>query len=249
MGDARETGVGALDADGRRRWPRRALAAGATLVAVLVLAIVGTNGAVRRAAGAHLVDDPADVGHRQVAIVLGAGVVDGRPSPMLAQRVDAAVGLFEVGAVDHLLMTGDNGSEHYDEVTAMRDRALHAGVPRDRVTRDHAGFATYDSCVRARDQFGVTSAVVVTQAYHAPRAVYTCRSIGIDAVGLRLPDWQHRSARAPFPYPRDLRWSMSVREWLATTKAVVDVEVRRPEPRFGGPLEGLGSDTGGPGPR
>jgi len=71
----------------------------------------------------------------------------------------------------------------------------------------------------------------------------------MDAVGLRVPDWSHRTAEAGFPYPRGLAVSLTVREWLASAKAVLDVEVVHPDPTFGGPFEWLGSDTGGPGPR
>jgi len=232
-----------------RRIARRAALAAAAFGAVVVALVVAANLVVGRSTDRFVADGQSELSHHDVAIVFGAGIVGDEPSPMLAQRVDAGVALYVDGTIDHLLMTGDNSRRGYDEVTVMRDRALAAGVPADRVTRDHAGFDTYDSCVRAREQFGVTSAVLVTQAYHTPRAVFTCRSTGMDAVGLRLPDWGHRPDEVSFGYSRGLVASLTVREWLASAKAVVDVEVVHPEPTFGGPYEGLGSDTAGPGPR
>lgn len=229
------------------RLVRRLLLAVAGLGALVVATVGGVNVGAARAAAARTYDEVADVPERPVAIVLGAGVVGDDPSPMLAQRVDAGVALWEAGRVDHLLVTGDNGVVGYDEPTVMRDRALAAGVPREAVTRDFAGFDTYDSCARARHVFGVEAAVIVTQAYHLPRALVTCRALGIDAVGLALPDWGHRSDEVGFTYPASLVASLQGREYLATVKAVVDLELVHPDPTFLGPPVALGSDVAPPG--
>jgi vancomycin permeability regulator SanA len=163
--------------------------------------------------------------------VLGAGVrPDGSLSPFLSDRVDAAVELHRLGRVRHLLMTGDNGRRDYDEVSAMRRAAVARGVPAGDVTLDYAGFSTYDSCYRAREVFGVRSAVVVTQAYHLRRAVYTCRSLGLDAVGLGLPDWEVGRYRGSMP-------RYQAREVLATYAALWRLHVTRPAPRYLGPAE------------
>jgi vancomycin permeability regulator SanA len=140
---------------------------------------------------APVYDDPNQVPSMPVAIVFGAGIrPDGSATPMLADRVDAAVALFRAGKVQRILMTGDNGSQGYNEVAAMRRRAIDMGVPADRVNMDYAGFRTYDSCYRAKVVFGVTKAVLVTQGYHLPRALYLANSFGIDAVGLKAGyDW------------------------------------------------------------
>lgn len=243
-------GGGASTADRHRRlWaPRHPVLSVAMLAATLLLiAVVGANVAVARAGSGHTYEQVEDVPARPVAIVLGAGVVGDEPSPMLAQRVDAGVALYEAGRVEHLLVSGDNSRPGYDEPTVMRDRALAAGVPPDRVTRDFAGFDTYDSCARARQVFGVEAAVIVTQAYHLPRALVTCRALGIDAVGLALPDWAHQPDEVGFGYPRSLVASLQGREYLATVKAVADVGVLHPEPTFTGPPVALGTDVAPPG--
>ncbi len=176
--------------------------------------------------------EPSHVPTKTVAIVFGAGVYpDGTLSPMLADRVQGAVTLYQQKRVQKLLMTGDNSTVAYDEVSAMKRYAMKLGVPAHDVTLDYAGFSTYESCYRARAIFGVTQAVLVTQQYHLPRAVYTCRQLGIDAVGLGTPDWQSYSPVVMVPY--------TMREVASTLKAVWQVKVAHPEPTFLGPFEGI----------
>ncbi len=123
--------------------------------------------------------------HAQAAIVLGAKVGDdGVPSPFLQERVARAVELYNDGAVDVLIMTGDGSSRPgYDEPGAMRELALAAGVPDDAILLDREGLNTRASCDRAAANFGITSAVVVTQEFHVARATWLCRQAGIDVQG------------------------------------------------------------------
>ena len=121
----------------------------------------------------------------QAAIVLGARVLpDGTLSPMLADRVAQALALYQAGAVDRIIVSGDHGSWSYDEPGAMRDELLAHGVPARAVFTDHAGFDTWASMVRAREVFGVESAIVVTQDFHMPRALYLADAAGLEADGL-----------------------------------------------------------------
>ncbi len=130
--------------------------------------------------------DPQAVPSAPVAIVFGAALqANGEPSWMLADRIEAAVDLYKAGKVQRILMTGDNARPDYDEVTAMKQYAVERGVPADRINLDHAGFRTYDSCYRARAIFGIREAVLVTQGYHLPRALYLAHAFGIQAVGLK----------------------------------------------------------------
>ena len=122
---------------------------------------------------------------RDVAVVFGAEVLPNRsPSAFLKGRLDVAYELWRTGKVKAILVSGDNGDVHYNEPDAMRAYLLGKGVPEVKVVADYAGFDTYDTCVRAVRIFGVTSATLVTQSYHMPRALATCRTIGLDAVGV-----------------------------------------------------------------
>jgi len=118
-------------------------------------------------------------------LVLGCGVrADGTPSQMLRDRLDTAIAAYQAGLAPKLLMSGDHGSEDYDEVNAMKDYAVSRGVPSQHVFMDHAGFSTYESMYRATAIFGCRSIMVVTQQYHLYRALYNAQAMGMEAYGL-----------------------------------------------------------------
>jgi len=127
----------------------------------------------------------ATVPARDVAIVFGAQVLPNKtPSNFLRARLDIAYDLWRAGKVKAILVSGDNGDVHYNEPDVMRNYLIGRGVPDVKVVADYAGFDTYDTCVRAVRIFGVTSAILVTQGYHLPRALATCRTVGLAAIGV-----------------------------------------------------------------
>ncbi len=166
-----------------------------------------------------------------IAIVFGAGVWDdGTPTPMLADRVQAAINLYKLGRIQKILMTGDNFYPDYDEVQAMSSYAEKQGVPIIDILLDPAGLNTYDSCYRAKSLFGIEQAVLITQRYHLPRAVYTGRQMGIKAVGLGTPDWGIFQTNSMTYY--------TFREFMAVIKAFWQLRITRPNPTVIGPFEG-----------
>ncbi len=169
-----------------------------------------------------------DVPARRVAIVFGAQVrPDGSLSFMLQDRVETAVELYRAGKVQKIIMSGDNRFEYYNEPAAMMAYAIERGVPAADIQPDYAGRRTYDTCYRARDVFLVDAPILVTQDFHLPRAILTCRALGLDAVGVSADRrWYGYGA---------LGWS-SVRELAATLRAAVDIILRRPAPVLGEPI-------------
>jgi SanA protein len=168
-----------------------------------------------------------------VAVVFGAGVWrDGKPSPILYDRIETACDLYKAGKVTKLLMSGDNRREDYNEPAAMREAALTLGVPDRDIVLDYAGRRTYDSCYRAKEIFGVTKPVLVTQAFHLGRAMYLCDSLGMQSVGV-VADRQAYSGESKF-------W-WSTREVVATFGALLDIWVIKPTPVLGEKLP-IGSD-------
>lgn len=118
-------------------------------------------------------------------LVLGAGLKpDGTPHSMLQDRLDKGIELYKAGVAPKLLLSGDNGQEKYDEVNAMKDYVLNAGIPAEDIFMDHAGFSTYESIYRARDIFLVEKAIIITQSYHQYRALYMARGMGIEGFGV-----------------------------------------------------------------
>ncbi len=167
----------------------------------------------------------ADVPRTDVAVVFGAGLWDGEPSPYLAHRLDAAAELYRAGRIQVVLVTGDNSREDYDEPDAMRAYLTRHGVPDTRIVSDYAGFDTWDSCVRAKRIFGVDRAVLISQGFHIRRAVALCRAAGLSSYGVGVAD-RH-----------DATWYYGgVRELFAAGKAALDATFR-PDPHFLGPRE------------
>ncbi|MFE9764486.1 vancomycin high temperature exclusion protein [Streptomyces sp. NPDC005808] len=171
----------------------------------------------------------ADAPRTEVAVVFGAGLWNGEPSPYLANRLDAAAELYRAGRVEVVLVTGDNSREEYDEPDAMRTYLSGHGVPDGHIVSDYAGFDTWDSCVRAKKIFGVDRAVLISQGFHIRRAVALCQQAGIESYGVGV-DAKH-----------DVTWYYGgAREILAAGKAALDA-VFQPDPRFLGPKEpGIG---------
>ena len=175
-----------------------------------------------------------DIPPDSVAIVFGAGLWrDGSPTPVLRDRVMTAAKLFFEGKVDKLLMSGDNRFDDYNEPAAMRDYAMRLGVPEAAIVLDYAGRRTYDTCYRARDIFGLDSAILVTQGFHLPRALYTCNALGVEASGVAADMRTYR--RLSMAY-----WH--TRETIATIRAILDVHVLQPLPVLGNP-EPILTDT------
>jgi SanA protein len=164
---------------------------------------------------------------KRVALVFGAGLRrDGSPTAVLRDRVMTAAQLYFDGKVEVLLMSGDNSTLDYNEPAAMQGYALELGVPAEAIVLDYAGRRTYDSCYRAQAIFDVQSAILVTQDFHLPRALFLCRALGLDAVGVE-------SDNVYFLKRSRLIWN--VRELLATLGAFVDVYVTKPLPILGEP--------------
>jgi vancomycin permeability regulator SanA len=212
----------------RRLW-RRILIVLVCGIPVLGLTLIAS---VHLSTRGRIYTDVNHIPEQRVAVVFGAGVrPDGTPTPMLADRVEAAAALYHRGRVHKLLMTGDNSTMEYNEVEAMRRYASAQGIPDQDMALDYAGFSTYESCYRARDIFGVRRAVLVTQQFHLPRAVYTCRQLGIDVVGFGTSDWG--------TYRTTLMARYMLRESLATLNAMLQVHITHPQPTFLGPFEGI----------
>jgi SanA protein len=172
------------------------------------------------------------------AIVFGAGYwPSGRLSSALADRMETAIALYQSGKVNKLLLSGDNRVADYNEPAAMARYASERGVPREDLVLDYAGRRTYDSCYRAREIFGVEGAVLVTQAFHLPRALYTCQRLGLEVVGVEADQRQY--VRAPW---------YQLRELFALSRAWLDLNLFKPQPVLGEAIPVDWSSRTGTGP-
>ncbi|MFR5122057.1 SanA/YdcF family protein [Neglectibacter timonensis] len=180
-------------------------------------------------------EQAAELEEIDCVLVLGCGLeADGSPSPMLHDRLQQGVALYQKEAAPKLLVSGDHGREEYDEVNAMKRFAEEQGVPSEDVFMDHAGFSTYESVYRARDIFQVRRMVIVTQEYHLSRALYIAKRLGIEAWGVPADPRTYSGQTA-----RDLR------EILARDKDFLTC-ILKPKPTYLGkaiPVNGNGNLT------
>jgi SanA protein len=194
-------------------------------IAVIGLLLMATARLITGLTASRLIHAVDQEPSARVAIVFGAGLQrDGSPSPVLRDRVEAAVQLYQAGKVEKLLMSGDNRFIDYNEPGAMRAFAVGLGVPEEDIVLDYAGRRTYDTCYRAKYIFQVNEAILVTQSYHLPRALFICSGVGIDAVGVSA------DLRT---YVNSSLVSWNLRELPASLVALWEVWVTHPLPVMG----------------
>ena len=198
--------------------------------AALLALIFFVNLAVYTKARPHIYKSSAEVPKAQAVLIPGASVVSGyKLSPLFEDRVKAAIALYRAGKAEKILVSGDNSTVYYNEVNPVRNYLLAEGIPEDNIFLDHAGFDTYSSMYRAKEIFEAGSVIVVSQAFHLPRAVFIARALGLEAYGFAAD-----SGRVAL--------KNYIREALASEKAVLDVILSR-KPKYLGeaiPLSGSG---------
>ena len=223
----------------KHKWLRRILCILLACALLGGVALLAVNGHVKHSAKKWLLtaEEAAELEQADCILVLGCGVrPNGAPSLMLQDRLDMGLRIYELGAAPKLLMSGDHGTVDYDEVNAMKDYAMAAGVASEDVFMDHAGFSTYESMYRARDVFCVQRVIIVSQKYHLYRAVYDARALGLEAWGVAAEDIAYLGQTV-----RDLR------EILARNKDALWC-LLQPEPTFLGetiPVSGNGNLSNG----
>lgn len=219
---------------------KKLLVLAAVLVSLAVLGgavVLGINGYVVLSTKSSILtpQEAAALENTNCILVLGCRVYeDGTPSHMLEDRLQQGVELYQAGAAPKLLMSGDHGRKEYDEVNAMKQYALDAGVVSGDIFMDHAGFSTYESIYRAKEIFGAEKIVIVTQRYHLHRALYIARKLGMEAYGV---------ASDPRGYAGQVM--REIREVLARNKDFLTT-IFLPEPTYLGeiiPISGNGDVT------
>lgn len=202
-----------------------------------IVSVTAINSHVKLAAGDRIISTDAAAKLRDVdcILVLGCGVWHGGvPTPMLADRLERSVELYENGASGKLLMSGDHGRKDYDEVNVMKEYAIDAGIPSENVFMDHAGFSTYESIYRAKAVFKAENVIIISQSYHLYRALYIAKGLGLKAYGVGSDQREYMG--------QEYR---EAREILARVKDFFTV-IFKPEPTFLGeiiPVSGDGDLT------
>ncbi len=203
------------------------------LIGIGMLFLISINEIVKITTKNQIVFDEK-VKNYDAILVLGAGIYRNSPSPMLEDRLQKAISLYEKKAAKKIIMSGDHGSKYYDEVNVMKNFAIEKGIPSEAIFMDHAGFSSYESLYRAKEIFGVKKIIIVTQKYHLYRALYIANQLGLEAIGI----------------PADLRVyagqsKRELREIIARNKDFF-YSILKPKPTYLGdtiPINGSGDIT------
>lgn len=141
-----------------------------SLIIMIVVLFIGLDVFVK-----YSVKDNIDVPvnkNMDAILVLGCAVWGEKPSPMLQDRLDKAIELYNDGYSEKIIMSGDKTGDDHSEVNTMKKYAIEHGVDSNHIYLDYYGVSTYDSIYRAKHVFNVNNVIVVTQPYHLYRAVY-----------------------------------------------------------------------------
>jgi SanA protein len=160
------------------------------LIILLFISIFGVDAWVKQSTAKQLYASVADIPHNRTGLLLGTSkfVTGGRLNYYYKYRIEAAIALFKAGKIDYILVSGDNGEEHYNEPETMQSDLIAAGVPADRIFLDYAGFRTLDSILRCRAIFSQDSVTIISQAFHNERAVAIANWKGLHTVAFNARD-------------------------------------------------------------
>jgi SanA protein len=213
-----------------------------TLVIGAVVAVAGValiNNWVVNNTYSYVYDDWSLLPDNDVGLVLGTSTLTrgGEPNPQFYGRIQAAAQLYRLGKIKHIIVSGANPDSTYNEPRAMRRELIKVGVPAEAVVMDFAGFRTFDSVARAQQVFGLDRITIITQRYHAYRAVFIAKKLGIKVAAYAAPSEEIGS------FSRTM-----VREFIARVKAVLDIYVLRTAPKFLGSPQSVTPENPNPPP-
>lgn len=207
------------------RWMKRFVVG---VIVLLLVVIVACNIWIVKSTEEQVYSDLEQLPDHRVALVLGTShrSVGGGPNPFFQNRIEMAAKLYALGKIDHFILSGDNSSRYYNEPAEMRKALIQKGVPPSAITLDYAGLRTLDSVVRSKKIFGQNKITIITQPFHSYRALFISRYYDMDAVAMVAED----------PDLQDT-FKVRLREYLARTKAVLDLYIFKTDPRFLGEKE------------
>jgi len=206
------------------------------VLAVIAIIALGINLFVRLSTKKQIIkeDQYSNLSDVDCIIILGAGIWGDKPSPMLEDRLQEGIKLYQNNVSDKIIMSGDHGKKEYDEVNIMKNYVVERGIPSENIFMDHAGFSTYESIYRAKEIFQAKKIVIVTQKYHLYRALYIANRLGIEAYGVGSDPRQYVGAT-----------NREIREILARNKDFIKC-IFKPKPTYLGdtiPVSGNGDVT------
>lgn len=192
---------------------KKVILATVIFIVIAIFIVLGLKAFIERETKILLYNDIENIPPAETVIVLGASVFsDGKLSGILKDRTDTAYELFKQGKAKNFLVSGDHKTDDYNEVNAMANYLVEKGVPEEKIVLDHAGFDTYDSMYRSHAVFGIQDAIVVTQDFHLPRAIFIAKNLELPYKGLAAKSNIYQSTN-----------SVKRRELFANFKALYEI--------------------------
>lgn len=197
---------------------------------VSVALLIGCNVWIVKSTEENVYSDLTKLPDHRVALVLGTShkSVGGGPNPFFEYRIKMAAELYRMGKIDHFILSGDNRTMYYNEPMEMKKALLKEGVPATAITLDYAGLRTLDSVVRSKAIFGQDKITIITQSFHSYRALFISKFYDIDAVAMVAEDPE-----------LERTFKVRIREYLARTRAVLDLYILNTAPKHLGQKENL----------
>lgn len=194
------------------------------LLTIALLAILLSNSVISSAAEGKTFSAVDEVPTNRVGLVLGTAknLVGGQPNRYYSNRISATIALYKAGKIEFVLVSGDNGTQYYNEPKTIKKDLIEGGIPAERIYLDYAGFRTLDSVVRAKEVFGLERVTVISQKFHNERAIYLAEKKGLTAMGFNAKDVSGNSGL-----------KVHLREYLARVKVFVDLMFNT-QPKFFG---------------
>ncbi len=201
------------------------------LIILTLIGIFGLDYYVRKSTAPDIYTSTRQIPAKRAALLLGTAkyLRGGYENYFYTYRIRAAVALWKAGKVKAIIVSGDNGTKEYDETTTMYEDLIRAGIPARYITRDYAGFRTLDSIVRAAAIFDLKDYIIISQRFHLERALFIARAKGQKAIGFAAKDIPGTDAAT----------KMKFREYLARTKAFLDLYILGTVPKFYGKKESV----------
>jgi SanA protein len=189
-----------------------------------IIFIAWSNYSIKKSTEAYVSYNIADVPETKTALLLGTSKTlnNGQPNAYFFNRIQATADLYKSGKIQYIIVSGDNSQKDYNEPEDMQLALMEYGIPQDKIFLDFAGFRTLDSVVRAKEIFGQTKLVIVSQKFHNERAVFLAKQNGIEVFGYNAKDVNKYAG-----------FKTNMREYLAKAKAYWDL-IFGVEPKFGG---------------
>ncbi len=173
-----------------RKWAFRILTPLVLLGLAFFLFVLWINLEVTKTGKKYSYDSVNAIPHNHCAVVLGTNkyISAGKVNLYYTYRIQSAVLLYKNKKVDYIIVSGDNRHRSYNEPVSMFNDLVEAGIPKERIVLDYAGFRTLDSVVRSFVVFGQHKFTIISQPFHNHRAVYIGHKRGLEVIAFNAGD-------------------------------------------------------------